>query len=412
MLPGADLGSISNLVQPVGAVEPVPAVIAAADMRLQGLSRIEQFAIGQQIQAKVVSLFQDGTALVRMGETAARMVLPANARPGSSILLTLTSKDPRPTFSMQVESEGNETGDAEEAAVRMPAGYNAAGGSSSGRTLAQSELGINGSGPALRGAGLASAAANAGGVSADAGGALNAQGLPQSASLTLSTAGRMINNLLQAQADGPAAAITSRAPALPGPPSSSMPAAQIADALHDSVAFSGVFYESHVTEWVDGKRDLAALQREPQAQLGKSIDNTGLLTRPDAASTDIGKIVNMQLTTLDQQRVNWQGEVWPGQNMEWEISRDDSQTQGQEQQQQGGTEATPTWQSVVRFNFEHLGTVAASIRLIGNQIHMQIRTNNDSANEALRMHGSELADSMAAAGSSLDSLIVKREGVA
>jgi hypothetical protein len=412
MLPGADLGSISNLVQPVGAVEPVPAVIAAADMRLQGLSRIEQFAIGQQIQAKVVSLFQDGTALVRMGETAARMVLPANARPGSSILLTLTSKDPRPTFSMQVESEGNETGDAEEAAVRMPAGYNAAGGSSSGRTLAQSELGINGSGPALRGAGLASAAANAGGVSADAGGALNAQGLPQSASLTLSTAGRMINNLLQAQADGPAAAITSRAPALPGPPSSSMPAAQIADALHDSVAFSGVFYESHVTEWVDGKRDLAALQREPQAQLGKSIDNTGLLTRPDAASTDIGKIVNMQLTTLDQQRVNWQGEVWPGQNMEWEISRDDSQTQGQEQQQQGGTETTPTWQSVVRFNFEHLGTVAASIRLIGNQIHMQIRTNNDSANEALRMHGSELADSMAAAGSSLDSLIVKREGVA
>jgi hypothetical protein len=405
MLPGVDLGSISNLVQPVGAVEPVPAIIAAADLRLQGLSRVEQFAIGQQIQAKVVSLFQDGTALVRMGETAARMALPANARPGSSILLTLTAKDPRPTFSMQIESEGDET-DAQETAARLPVGYNAAGGSSNGSTLAQSELGING--PALRGAGLASAAANAGGVSNANGGAANAQG-PQSANLTLSTAGRMINNLLQAQADGPAAAITSRTPALPGPPTSGMPTAQIANALHDSVAFSGVFYESHVTEWVDGKRDLADLQREPQAQIGKSIDSAGLLTRPDAASTDIGKIVNMQLTTLDQQRLSWQGEVWPGQNMEWEISRGDSQQQGQDQQQ-GGKDATPTWQSVVRFNFEHLGTVAASIRLVGNQIHMQIRTNNDSANEALRTHGSELADSMAAAGSSLDSLIVKREG--
>jgi hypothetical protein len=406
MLPGVDLGSISNLVQPVGSVEPVPAIIAAADLRLQGLSRVEQFAIGQQIQAKVVSLFQDGTALVRMGETAARMTLPANARPGSSILLTLTAKDPRPTFSMQIESEGEET-DAQETAGRLPVGYNAAGGSSNGSTLAQSELGI--SGPALRGAGLASAAANAGDVSTAAGGAANnAQGL-QSANLTLSTAGRMINNLLQAQADGPAAAITSRVPALPSPPTSGMPTAQIANALHDSVAFSGVFYESHVTEWVDGKRDLADLQREPQAQIGKSIDSAGLLTRPDAASTDIGKIVNMQLTTLDQQRVAWQGEVWPGQNMEWEISRDDSQQPGQEQQQ-GGKEATPTWQSVVRFNFEHLGTVAASIRLVGDQIHMQIRTNNDSASEALRTHGSELADSMAAAGSSLDSLIVKREG--
>jgi hypothetical protein len=404
MLPGVDLGSVANPVQPVSAVDPAHAVIAAADMRLQGLNRLDQFAIGQQIQAKVVSLFQDGSALVRMGETAARMVLPANARPGSNVLLTLTSKDPRPTFSMVVESEGEHEG--ADAGTR-PAGYTAAGAlSGSAASLAQSELGI--SGAAGRGAGIAGAAANAAAGAAQAansqaGGAAG----PQSANLTLSSAGQMISNLLQAQPQGAAATILSHVPPLPGPPT--MPTPHIAAALKDSVALSGVFYESHVTEWVDGKRDLADLQREPQAQIGKSIDSAGLLTRPDAASTDIGKIVNMQLTTLDQQRVAWQGEVWPGQNMEWEISRDDSQQPGQEQQQ-GGKEATPTWQSVVRFNFEHLGTVAASIRLVGDQIHMQIRTNNDSASEALRTHGSELADSMAAAGSSLDSLIVKREG--
>jgi hypothetical protein len=401
MLPGVDLGSINSQVPPVSAVDPVSAALAVADHRLNGLSRIEQFAVGQQIQAKVVSLFQDGSALVKMGETAARMVLPPNARAGSSILLTLTSKDPRPTFSMVVEADGQDQ-DAD-ALARTPLGYNAAGNASGGASLAQSELGIGAA--AQRGAGIAAAASTPAANAANALAAANA-GLPQSANLTLSSAAQLISNLLRSQAPGAQTGIVSHAPALSGPPT--MPTGQIATALHDSVAYSGVFYESHVTEWVDGKRNLSDLQREPQAQIGKSIDNTALLTRADAATTDIGKIVNTQLSTLDQPRISWQGEVWPGQRMEWEISRDEHD--GDNQNSQDATENTPTWQSVVRFNFAHLGSVAASIRLVGNQVHMQIRTNNETATDALRTHGIELAHSLEAAGSSLDSLIVKRDG--
>jgi hypothetical protein len=399
MLPVADPGTtLGNLVQPVAGAEPVPAALVATDMRLATISRIDQFAVGQQIQAKVVSLFQDGSALVKMGETAARMVLPANARPGSSILLTLTSKDPRATFSMQVESEpdADEAAASAGSAARAPIGNNQGGAS-----LAQSELGI--SGPALRGAGLAG---SAGGVISPATGAPpGAPPLPGSVNITLSTTGQMINSLLQAQPGSNPAAIAARAPALDGPPT--MPTAEIAHALQDSLSLSGAFYESHVTQWVDGTRDLSELQREPQAQIGKDIDNTTLLTRPDAASTQIGNIVNVQLNTLDQQRITWQGEAWPGQPMEWDIARDDS---GDRTPQPDGTPAPPSWQSVVRFNFEHLGTVAASIRLVGNQIHMQIRSDRESTTNALRSHGSELADSMAAAGTSLDSLTVKRDG--
>ncbi len=67
------------------------------------------------------------------------------------------------------------------------------------------------------------------------------------------------------------------------------------------------------------------------------------------------------------------------------------------------------WHSLMRFNFDHLGTVSASIRLVGQQIHMQLRTDNDIAASALRSHGKHLSDAMEAAGSSLDSLIVKRD---
>jgi hypothetical protein len=399
MMPGADL---SSLVPPVSAAEPISATIAVADTRLQGFNRLDQFAIGQQIQAKVVSMFQDGSSLVRIGETAARMTLPANARPGMSVLLTLTSKDPRPTFSMQVESdlEESETA-ASNSGARLAAGYDARGSSA----LTQTELGIGGSG--LRGSGLAAAAAAATGAPGAPAAGINAGSVPQSANLTLSAAGRMINNLLQAQPEGAPGVIVGKTAALSGPPT--MPTTQIAAALHDSVAFSGVFYESHVAEWAGGKRDLADLQREPQTQIGKSIGGADLLTRPDAANTEIGKIVNMQLNALDQPRIQWQGEVWPGQNMEWEIARDDSD---QSPPQEGQQAPPPSWQSVVRFNFEHLGTVAASIRLVGDQIHMQIRTSNEDATSALRLHGSELADSLAAAGSSLDSLSVKRDGPA
>jgi hypothetical protein len=396
MLPGADLGT---LVNPVTPVDPAPAALAATDQRLATISRLDQFAVGQQIQAKVVSLFEDGSALVKIGETAARMVLPANARPGASIILTVTAKDPRPSFSMQVESEPESEAEATAsgAAARPPIGGNL--GNPGGASLAQTELGI--SGPALRGAGMAAAA---GGVANAPGAPAGTLARPSSVNITLSTTGQLINNLLQAQPSANGPAIAARTPALAEPPT--MPTPEIADALQNSVSLSGAFYESHVAEWVDGTRTLADLQQEPQAQIGKSIDNTALLTRPDAAGTEIGNIVNVQLNTLDQQRITWEGQVWPGQHMQWDIARDNSD----QTPRPDGQEAPPSWHSVVRFNFEHLGTVAASIRLVGSQIHMQIRTNNESTTNALRSHGSELVDSMAAAGSSLDSLIVKREG--
>jgi flagellar hook-length control protein FliK len=394
MLPGTDLKS---LVPAATAVGPISAAIAVADTRLQGANRLDQFAIGQQILAKVVSMFQDGSSLVKIGETAARMTLPANVRPGSSVLLTLTAKDPRPIFTMQAQTDLDGDTLPLSAAGRQILSYNAAGSSA----LTQTELGIGG--PGLRGTSpaLTTAIANAATPVPLPG----AQSPPESASLTLSATGRIINNLLQAQPGGARAAIIGNPTALAGLPT--MPTPQIASALHDSVAFSGVFYESHITEWANGKRNLSELQREPQAQIVKSLGNTDPLTRSDAVNTELGKIVNMQLNALDQQRIYWQGEVWPGQHMEWEIARD----HGDQSARQGDNEAA-AWHSVVRFNFERLGTVAASIRLVGDQIHMQIRADNENATRALRQHGGELADSLATAGSPLDSLSVTQDGAA
>ena len=53
----------------------------------------------------------------------------------------------------------------------------------------------------------------------------------------------------------------------------------VARTLERSVSESGLFYEAHLVDWADGRRPLAAIAREPQAQLASSL----AAADPDAA---------------------------------------------------------------------------------------------------------------------------------
>jgi len=386
MLPRVD---VANIVQPVAAIEAPTATLAVADAKQEAFSRLAQIAIGQQMQGKVLSLFNDGTYLVRIANTAARMVLPTSTRTGDSMLLTLVSKDPRPTFLMG-ESQPAEEGDT---VTLSPGGRQMEKDLQSLRTAQRDMTGTIGKNDALE-------------VVDGKSGQAPASNPQASSTTSLSAAGKLIDTLLQASQHGNVSnAIAGKTPLIPSPTVSTT---QLASALHDGVTLSGVFYESHVAAWSEGKRPVAELLKEPQAQLGpKTGAASDLLTSNDPAHTQLGQIINLQLNALEQHRITWQGEVWPGQHMEWDIS--------QEQQQKNGAQeddAAPTWHSVVRFNFEHLGAVSASIRLVGQQIHMQVSTSNDNAAAALRANGNLLTEAMSAAGTSLDSLIVKQDGEA
>ncbi|MGZ3158404.1 MAG: flagellar hook-length control protein FliK, partial [Burkholderiaceae bacterium] len=118
---------------------------------------------------------------------------------------------------------------------------------------------------------------------------------------------------------------------------------------------------------------------------------------PDAA-----RLINQQLNTLENQRVVWHGELWPGQKMEWEVSRDAPEKKQVEEAQQ-------SWNSVVRFNLPKLGTVSATINLVGDRVYMQVRTTTEDTASSLRMHGDKLIEAMQSAGTPLDSLTVKQD---
>ncbi|EJN08291.1 flagellar hook-length control protein FliK [Herbaspirillum sp. YR522] len=392
MLPRVD---IPNAVTPVNSVEAATAVISVADTRQEAVSRLSQIAIGQQMAGRVLSAFNDGTFLVRIANTAARMVLPANARTGDSLVLTLVGKDPRPTFALK---EGSLQQDDESAAVAL---------STAGRAMQKDLKSLQQ--VQREGAGAGGVAENAD-VPEELGAGTGRQSQANgqtSSTTTLSNAGKLIDSLLLASQQGNVAKHVS-SPAPLGQAGAS--AGQMAGALHDAITYSGVFYESHVSAWAEGKRAAEELLKEPQSQVARQANgNISLLNQNDPAQSPLGQIVNLQLNALEQQRVVWHGEVWPGQQMEWEIS----QGQGDGgQPPDAESEQAPAWHSVVRFNFAQLGQVSASIRLIGQQIHVQVKADNPAATAALRNNGSLLANAMAAAGTSLDSLVVKQDGQA
>lgn len=324
---------------PVAAVLPVEAL---GDPAQESLRRLNALETGKAFQAQVLSRLRTGEFVVGIADTAARMALPEGVRVGERLSLTLIAREPRLLFMLE-----------------RPAAQDAA---------------------------------------------------------LLSSAARLIGGLLR---NGPAAL-----PALPGtaplaPSADALQPMPLASALKDSLTYSGLFYESHVAEWANGARPMAQLLREPQMQAANvkppdaaselrsyQVGPTGdaVLPKPVASmDLDAGHLIAQQLDTLEQRSVTWQGELFPGQRMQWEVREESG----------GAGSAVPpaerSWQSVLRFELPSLGRVAARLQLHGGHLQLSVQTGSDSTAAALRQQGGVLVDALHAAGLPLDLMTVRHE---
>ncbi|MFA9219040.1 MAG: flagellar hook-length control protein FliK, partial [Sphingomonadaceae bacterium] len=104
-------------------------------------------------------------------------------------------------------------------------------------------------------------------------------------------------------------------------------------------------------------------------------------------------------------RVQWQGQAWPGQPMQWEVRREPpaQHAQGQDDAE---PDPQPVWRSGVRFRFALLGEVAATVTLVGEQVHIQMQTGSDASATTLRAYAGQLEQAMAAAGVALTALTI------
>lgn len=102
-------------------------------------------------------------------------------------------------------------------------------------------------------------------------------------------------------------------------------------------------------------------------------------------------VVSQQLNALATHLFVWQGQVWPGQSMEWEIQdSSDNTPQGQE--------STEDWKTTLRLTLPSLGQVEARLRLTPSGVSVHFTTQEPTARQALGAGSQELGLRLQAAG--------------
>ena len=386
---------------PVNFLKGVEAITAAKPLgsgRADALRLLPQLDPGAILSARVEAKLPDGSYKVLVAGQPLRMTLPSYVAPGDTLELAFVAREPRLTFVLKNVQQ----------AASAPALVLSAAGRPLAATLVQAGA------PALPSntapadtLELALVVREPRLTIAPRDMPLAAQAQPPPAPApVLSAAGRLVAaTMLQAGELALPVAASATAPLLGTPPADG---ARLALALAQTLAASGLFYESHQAEWVAGKRDLAQIRQEPQARLtliaprpeARAAAAEAAVELPAAAGAAREQqtihprtvpLVQQQLAALDGARVLLQLEVWPKQWMQWEVEEHHSGA-GRE------ADAPQSWNTQLRLQLPQLGELKAALSLGSDGVRIRLEAASAASAALLRDHSSSLQAALAAAG--------------
>lgn len=307
--------------------------------------KVGQFEPGQKLQGIVQTQVSPGLFNVRIGDQLIQMQLPAFIRSGDTVKLQVIATTPRLSFSMSASTNPLSTPDQ------------------------------------------------------------------------LSSVARLLSSLSQ-QPPEKAYVVAAKSTPLwttPQPPQGS----QLAGLLREALGNSGLFYESHQAQWLNGSRSTAQLLLEPQnsiaanpatgqeappAQASNPLPASQPNTSPSVEGKSLGipdhlqPLVQQQLNALETRQVLWQGNVWPGQAMQWEIHEQTPQTSAPEEQQQ--------WSTQIRLDLPKLGMVSATLRFNNAGLNLTLNTDTTTTRAALGNASSQLVAALSDRGIPVISTLV------
>jgi hypothetical protein len=259
---------------------------------------------------------------------------------------------------------------------------------------------------------------------------------------TLSRAGQLIGALLAetgttGSGQMPEAAPLSRSgPILLQPPANGQ---ALAPLLQNAIAESGVFYEAHQALWVTGKQPLDGLLREPQGRMSRTLSSAGpdgttekasgraqsspgeallirtakgeLARQAESGATaqgsgvpsEIAPVVRQQLEALSGHHIAWQGQIWPGQTLDWEIE------DPPRERTTGDAPESPAWNTTLRLTLPTLGAVTARLQVGDSGVTLDLRAAERPSAQALQRGLPELARALDSAGVPLRASAVASE---
>ena len=197
----------------------------------------------------------------------------------------------------------------------------------------------------------------------------------------------------------------------------------LAGALRETLGKSGLFYESHQAQWVRGERSINQLLEEPQNQLtGKgslrapaeqhaAIDKAPLAQNMAAQARAAGDamqpiakellhLVQQQLHTLEQHHLVWLGQVWPGQQMQWEIQGQPERQPRQQDERQ--------WSTEMELALPQLGDVHARLVFAEGGLRMTLRASEAATVDLFNHALPRLKNSLDDAGIQLAAAVVEK----
>lgn len=130
-------------------------------------------------------------------------------------------------------------------------------------------------------------------------------------------------------------------------------------------------------------------------------------TPSGAVPRDLVPIVQQQLDALATQNYAWQGQIWPGQQMRWEIGNNSDGHHA------SADEMNARWETRLNVNLPSLGGIGAVIRLATNgDMKISMKTDSESGEARLREAAGALSEQMATAGLKLTQLMIERDDIA
>ncbi|WP_295751194.1 flagellar hook-length control protein FliK [Undibacterium sp.] len=394
MLPRVDINS-----RPGVTIEAPSASAVITATKQEVASKLCQLVIGKQIQGEILSRRNDGTFFVKIAGATARMALPQESKVGDAIALTLLAVSPRPTFLLG--GHGDRTSVATFAQQDLIKNFLPDSKADKAATLL-SKTNTDNSGSYILDIATDTESTIA-----------NSKTLVQldqqasaSATTSLSNAGKLINSILkEAELQGPNATLVSKTMILQNSEELTNPE-KLASRLQQFVSGSGLFYESHVASWAEGKFIKSNLMQEPQAQMNNAASvNFANATHSDDTQARLSQLIHMQLDSFEEQRLSMQGRLLPNLPFEWEITRDQNHAgTSQNEADKGGQ-----WQSVVRFELPLLGVVAATINMHAGQLQLSLRSDTVNTVHTLQEHAPELIEALNNAGSTVQAISVKHD---
>lgn len=352
---------------------------------------LPQLMPGQKVPAHVVANLPNGRFQVLIADKSLDMNLPRNTQPGDTLELVFVAAKPRLTFILSSD--------------------------------------LNNLAPATSPAG-------------------------PKAQVSLSETARFLGGLLEKfvptdSGQSKPATIAQAAPLLPGAPPKAL---EFAQTLRTALTQSGLFYESHQAQWVVGQRPLSDLLHEPQGKLSPAVVNlplpenlpalgvrepvgqvpAQLATAPyvkeaapqhvamvvqnqsealtpkvaenvQPAHPDTLPIIRQQLEALDARQLVWQGQVWPGQEMDWRIEERLPHEQG------GRENARTEWQTSLHLVLPQLGEVNARLVLEPQGLRIQLEAADETTAALMRSQRQILQQGMETSGLQLAEIRVEHE---